>query len=96
MSLASNSMSEILNEIGTELTRLISLSNSTDGKIDLRTIVHHSDILNGVILTSELPNEYKLMLQKFSLTLIQNSATVKSLRYKKQDLERVLSNIAHV
>ena len=89
-------MSKILNEIGTELIRLISLSDNTDGKIDSRKIVHHSDILNGAILTSELPDEYKLILQKFSLTLIQNNTTVKSLRYEKQDLERVLSNIAHI
>ena len=89
-------MSKILNEIGTELTRLISLYDSTDGKIDSRKIVHHSDILDGAILTSELPDKYKLILQKFSLTLIQNNTTVKSLRYEKQDLERVLSNIAHI
>ena len=89
-------MSEILNEIGTELTRLISLANSTDAKIDSRKIVHHSGILNGAILTSELPGKYKLMLQKFSLTVISDNTSVKSLRYEKQDLERVLSNIAHI
>jgi hypothetical protein len=96
VSLAPNSVPEILNEIGTELTRLISLANNTDVKIDSRKIVHHSDLLNGAILTSKLSDEYKSMLQKFSLTLIQDNTTVKSLRYEKQDLERVLSNIAHI
>ena len=96
MSFASNPIFEILNEIGTELTSLISLANSTDAKIDSRKIVHHSGILNGAILTSELPGKCELMLQKFSLAVISGNAAVKSLRCEKQDLERVLSDFAYI
>ncbi len=96
MSLASNSITEILNEIGTELANQISLANNTDKKIDSRKLAQQSDALNDAITESELSNEDKLMLQKFSLTLIQDDATVKSLRYEKQDLERVLSNIVNL
>jgi len=93
MSLVSHSLTEILNEIGDELTNQISLANNIDEKIDTRKLAQQSNTLNGVIMTSELSDEDKLMLQKFSLTLVQDDATVKSLRYEKQDLERVLSNI---
>jgi len=93
MSLVSHSLTEILNEIGDELANQISLANNIDEKIDTRKLVQQSNTLNGVIMTSELSDEDKLMLQKFSLTLVQDDATVKSLRYEKQDLERVLSNI---
>jgi len=92
MSLVSNQITEILNEIGIELANQISLANNTDKKIDVRKFVQLSNALNGIIMTSEISNENKSMLQKFSLTL-QDSSTVKSLRYEKQDLERVLSNI---
>jgi len=97
MSLASNSITEILNEIGNELANQISLVNgNTDKKIDSRKLAQQSDTLNDVILTSELSDENKLMLQKFSMTLVQDDATIKSLRYEKQDLERVLSNIVNL
>ena len=96
MSLVSHSLTEILNEIGDELANQISLANNIDEKIDTRKLVQQSNTLNGVIMISELSDEDKLMLQKFSLTLVQDDATVKSLRYEKQDLERVLSNIANI
>jgi len=96
MSLASNSITEILNEIGNELANQISSANDTDKKIDSRKLAQQSDTLNDAIVVSELSDEDKLMLQKFSLTLIQDDATVKSLRYEKQDLERVLSNIVNL
>ncbi len=96
MSITSNSITEILNEIGTELANQISLANNTDKKIDSRKLAQQSDALNDAITESELSDEDKLMLQKFSLTLIQDDATVKSLRYEKQDLERVLSNIVNL
>jgi len=93
MSPVSNSITEILNEIGAELANQISSANDTDKKIDSRKLAQQSDTLNDVITASELSDEDKLMLQKFSLTLIQDDATVKSMRYEKQDLERVLSNL---
>jgi len=96
VSLVSHSLTEILNEIGTELTNQISLANNTDKKIDSSKLAQQSDTLNDAIAASELSDEDKLMLQKFSLTLVQDSSTVKSLRYEKQDLERVLSNIANI
>ena len=96
MSLTSNSITEILNEIGNELANQISSANDTDKKIDSRKLAQQSDTLNDAITASELSDEDKLMLQKFSLTLIQDDATVKSLRYEKQDLERVLSNIVNL
>ena len=91
----SNALAELLNEINDELANQISLANSMYKKIDARKLVQQSKTLNGVIRTSGLSDENKLMLQKFSLTL-QDSSTVKSLRYKKQDLERVLSNINEI
>jgi len=93
MSPVSNSITEILNKIGVELANQISSANDTDKKIDSRKLAQQSDTLNDVITASELSDEDKLMLQKFSLTLIQDDATVKSMRYEKQDLERVLSNL---
>jgi hypothetical protein len=96
MSLASNSITEILNEIGNELANQISLANNADEKIDSRKLAQQSYTLNDAIMASELSDENKLMLQKFSLTLIQDDATVRSLRYEKQDLERVLSNIVNL
>lgn len=88
-----NSLNSILNKIGTELANQISLVNNIDGKIDSKKLIQQSYTLNDVIMTTELSDENKLMLQKFSLTLVQDDTTVKSLRYEKQDLERVLSNI---
>ncbi len=95
MSLTSNSITEILNEIGNELANQISLANNVDKKIDSRKLALQSDTLNDAITASELSDKNKLMLQKFSLTLVQDDATIKSLRYEKQDLERVLSNIVN-
>ena len=92
MSLVINKLTGILNEIGIELANQISLANNTDKKIDTRKLVQLSKTLDDVILTSGISDENKSMLQKFSLTL-QDSSTVKSLRYEKQDLERVLSNL---
>jgi hypothetical protein len=91
----SNALTELLNEIDDELANQISLANSMDKKIDTRKLVQLSNALNGIIRTSELSDENKSMLQKFSLTL-QDSSTVKSLRYEKQDLERVLSNLKDI
>ena len=92
MYLMSNALTELLNEINDELANQISLANNMNKKIDTKKLVHLSNALNGIIMTSGLSDENKSMLQKFSLTL-QDSSTVKSLRYEKQDLERVLSNI---
>jgi hypothetical protein len=86
-----NPLSEILNKIGNELTSRISLAKTTD-KIDITTLSQQSKTLNEVILTSEISKENKSMLQKFSRTL-QEGTTAKSLRYEKQDLERVISNL---
>jgi len=91
----SNPLAELLNEINDELANQISLASNMDKKIDTRKLVQLSKTLNGVIMTSGLSDENKSMLQKFSLTL-QDSSTVKSLRYEKQDLERVLSNINEI
>jgi hypothetical protein len=91
----SNALTELLNEIDDELANQISLANSMDKKIDTRKLVQLSNALNGIIRTSELSDENKSMLQKFSLTL-QDSSTVKSLRYEKQDLERVFSNLKDI
>ncbi|MDH5463789.1 MAG: hypothetical protein OEY17_03825 [Nitrosopumilus sp.] len=91
----SNALTELLNEINDELTNQISLANSMNEKIDTRKLVHLSKTLNDILLTSEITPENKSILQKFSLTL-QDSSTVKSLRYEKQDLERVLSNLEDI
>jgi len=92
MYLMSNALTELLNEINDELANQISLANSMNKKIDTRKLFQLSKTLNNIILTSEITPENKSMLQKFSLTL-QDSSTVKSLRYEKQDLERVISNL---
>ena len=92
MYLMSNTLTELLNKINDELANQISLANNMNKKIDTRKLAQISKTLNDVIRTSGLSDENKSMLQKFSLTL-QDSSTVKSLRYEKQDLERVLSNL---
>lgn len=86
-----NPLTEILNKIGNELTSKLSLAKNTDN-VDITTLSQQSKTLNEVILTSEISKENKFMLQKFSLTL-QEGTTAKSLRYEKQDLERVISNL---
>ncbi|MHA7733605.1 hypothetical protein [Nitrosopumilus sp. S6] len=96
MTFVSNALKTILDEINTELINQISLAKNVDAKIDARLLYHHSKTLNDVITTSVLSNENKLMLQKFSSTLVQDNTTVKSLRYEKQDLERVLSNLTGI
>ena len=93
MSLVSHSLTEILNEINNELANQISLANNIDEKIDTRKLAQQSNALNGMIMTSELSDENKSMLLKFSATLVQDNAAAKSLRYQKQDLERILSNL---
>jgi len=93
MSLVSNALIKILDEINNELIRQISLAKNTDVKIDMRKIAQQSNALNDIIVTSELSDENKSMLQKFSATMIQDNATAKYLRYEKQDLERVFANL---
>ena len=93
MYLMSNALAELLNEINDELANQISLANNMNKKIDTRKLVQQSKTLNGVIRTSGLSDDDKSMLEKFSATLVQDNATIKSLRYEKQDLERVLSNL---
>ncbi len=85
------SLTKILDKIKNELTSKISLAKNTD-KIDITTLSQQSKTLNEVILTSKISKENKSMLQKFSLTL-QEGTTAKSLRYEKQDLERIISNL---
>lgn len=85
------SLTKILDKIKNELTSKISLAKNTD-RIDITTLSQQSKTLNEVILTSKISKENKSMLQKFSLTL-QEGTTAKSLRYEKQDLERVISNL---
>jgi cell fate (sporulation/competence/biofilm development) regulator YlbF (YheA/YmcA/DUF963 family) len=91
----SNALIELLNEINNELTNQISLVKNAGAKIDTRKLFQLSKTLNDIILTSEITPENKSMLQKFSLTL-QDSSTAKSLRYEKQDLERVISNLKDI
>ena len=84
-------LSKILDKIRNELTSKISLAKNVD-KVDITTLSQHSKTLNEIILTSEISKEDKSMLHKFSLTL-QEGMTAKSLRYEKQDLERIISNL---
>ncbi|MFB5614808.1 MAG: hypothetical protein ACE5RI_06860, partial [Candidatus Nitrosomaritimum yanchengensis] len=80
-----NALTELLIEIKNELVNQISFAKNIDAKIDTRKLVQQSKTLNDVLLISEITQENKSMLQKFSLTL-QEGLTVKSLRYEKQDL----------
>lgn len=95
MYIMSNTLIELLNEINDELTHQISLVKNTAAKINTRKLFQLSKTLNDIILTSEITPINKSMLQKFSLTL-QDSSTAKSLRYEKQDLERVISNLKDI
>jgi len=88
-----NSLQTILTEIKTELTNQISSGNNSEKNIDTMKLVQQSKILNDIIIESDLSDKNKKMMQVFALTLIQDNTTVKSLRYEKQDLERVLSNL---
>ena len=92
MTLTSSPLTKLLNDINNELTNQISLGKNIDVKIDTKKLFQQSNSLNDVLHTSEITQENKSMLQKFSLTL-QDSSSIKSLRYEKQDLERVLSNL---
>ena len=87
-----DSLNEILNHIGNELNTQITLEKNTDKKIDVQKLSKQSGLLNEIILKSSVSEENKKMLQKFSLTL-KEGIDVKSLRYEKQDLERILSNL---
>jgi len=60
--------------------------------VDTRKLFHQAKAVSDIIQTSEITQENKSMLQKFVLTL-QDNSTVKSLRYAKQYLERLLSNL---
>jgi len=88
-----NLLTKILDQIGNELTKQISLSKNMDEKINTEKLFQQSDILNNQIISSNISKEDKLMLQKFSSTLVQGNTTTRGLRYEKQDLERVLSNL---
>ena len=84
---------EILTQIKNELTNQISLAKNIDEKINTQKLVQQSSILNDLIMSSKISKEDKLMLQKFSSSLVQGNPTVRGLRYEKQDLERVVSNL---
>lgn len=91
MSQDQNTLTKILNEIKTELANLISLAKDSD-KIDSKNLSKQAETLNEIIRTSGISEKDRNMLQKFALTL-QEGISVKNLRYEKQDLERVLSNL---
>lgn len=91
MSTNLDAINKILNEIKSELTNLISLAKNSE-RLDSKNLSNQTKILNEIIHTSEISEKDKSMLEKFALTL-QEGITVKSLRYEKQDLERVLSNL---
>lgn len=84
---------EILTQIKNELNYQISLAKNIDEKINTQKLVQQSSILNDLIISSKISEEDKLMLQKFSSSLVQGNPTVRGLRYEKQDLERVVSNL---
>jgi len=91
MSTNLDAINKILNEIKSELTNLISLAKNSE-RLDSKNLSNQTKILNEIIHTSEISEKDKSMLEKFALTL-QEGITAKSLRYEKQDLERVLSNL---
>ena len=77
------------------MTNQISLAKNIDEKINTQKLVQQSSILNDLIISSKISEEDKLMLQKFSSSLVQGNPTVRGLRYEKQDLERVVSNLSN-
>jgi len=91
MSTNLNTITKILNEIKKELTMLISLEGNSE-QVNSKNLFNQTNNLNEAIHTSEISEKNKSMLEKFALTL-QEGITVKSLRYEKQDLERILSNL---
>jgi len=94
MSSGQNPLNEILNKIRNELNNQISLDKNIGKNIDTKMLGEQSSILNKIILISKISEENKKMLQKFSLTL-HEGMDAKSLRYGKQDLERILSNLSN-
>ena len=84
---------KILHEIRDELTNQISLAKNIYEKTDTKIISQKSHNLDKIITTSNISDEDKLMLQKFLATLVKGNVTVKSLRYEKQDLERIMEVI---
>lgn len=88
-----NLLTKILGQIGNELNNQISLAKNIDEKINTEKLFQQSNLLNKQIIFSDISKEDKLMLQKFSLTLVQGNPTARGLRYERQDLERVLSNL---
>jgi hypothetical protein len=93
MSDKTNSLQTILIDIKTELTNQIASGNNDSKNIDNMKLVEQSKNLDGIVNDSDLSSKNKKMMHAFALTLIQDNTTVKSLRYEKQDLERVLSNL---
>ncbi|PJC50251.1 MAG: hypothetical protein CO032_05550 [Nitrosopumilales archaeon CG_4_9_14_0_2_um_filter_34_16] len=93
MSDKTNSLQTILIDIKTELTNQIASGNNDSKNIDNMKLVEQSKNLDGIVNNSDLSDKNKKMMHAFALTLIQDNTTVKSLRYEKQDLERVLSNL---
>jgi hypothetical protein len=91
-----NILTKILGKIGNELTNQIFLEKNMDEKINTQRLLQQSNLLNKQIISSNISKEDKLMLQKFSSTLVQGNSTTRGLRYVKQDLERVLSNLNDV
>ena len=88
-----NLLTKILGQIGNELNNQISLAKNIDEKINTEKLFQQSNLLNKQIIFSDISKEDKLMLQKFSLTLVQGNPTTRGLRYERQDLERVVSNL---
>lgn len=89
-----NSLNSILDDIAHELSSQISWANNhANEQIDITKLAQKAHDLDEIVLTSGLSDENKKMLQKFSSTLVRDNATVKGLRYEKQDLERVLANL---
>jgi len=86
-------LTKILGQIGNELNNQISLAKNIDEKINTEKLFQQSNLLNKQIIFSDISKEDKLLLQKFSSTLIQGNPTARGLRYERQDLERVLSNL---
>jgi len=87
-----NSVNDILNKIRNELNNQLTLGKNMDTKIDPKMLWKQSSILREIVLTSKISEEDQIMLRKFSLTL-QKGQDAKSLRYEKQDLERILCNL---
>lgn len=88
-----NELNLILNQIRDELDNQISLGKDIDEKINVNKLVQQSKILDDAVASSKISDENKSMLQQFSSNLAQGNIAVKSLRYEKQDLVRLQSNL---